>query len=144
MVPAFGPTDVAPSPFNPTQAALEQFADFVIWGAGGEDAVAIQDPAGISIYLEYRMLAGIEQDGVGCLGAHAVQRKQFLTQLVRGLGKQAAKRAAIALVEKCHEGFQAARLLAEVASGTDHGFHSRQRCSPDALHIQPPSGAQTA
>src|SRR3989442_7427535 len=112
MVPAFGPTDVAPSPFNATKTALEQFADFLVSRAGGEDAVAIQDPAGISIYHEYRMLGGIEQDGGGCLRADALQRQQFLAQLVRGVGQQAAKRAAITPVEKWHERFSAARLLA--------------------------------
>src|SRR2546426_2030647 len=94
MVPAFGPTDVAPSPFNATKTALEQFADFLVSRAGGGDAVAIQDPAGISIYHEYKVGAGLRQDGARCRRGDARPRPAFRTRLVRRLGQQEANGAA--------------------------------------------------
>ncbi len=68
--------------------------------------MAVEDSPRVSIHHEDRMIAGIEQNGIGRLGADAVQIEQFFAKFRRGTREQLRQRAFVPLVQKRDEKFQ--------------------------------------
>jgi len=50
--------------------------------------VAFEDAAGICVHYKNRMLAGVEKNGVGGLGADAAKREQLIAKNLRWTGKE--------------------------------------------------------
>ena len=106
------------------------------------DAVALKNAAGVGVHDEDGMIAGVEQDGVGGLRAHAAERQEFRAELVHGLGEHAVERATILFVKKTDERLQPLRLLPEISRRPDQLLQSSQRNLAKPLHAEGTRAAQ--
>ena len=66
-------------------ALLKQFPNFVVSGFFGQNLVASENPSRIGVHHEDRMIAGVEQDGIGSFGADSIQIEKFFPKLLRRL-----------------------------------------------------------
>src|SRR5215472_5343666 len=55
------------------QGSFEQSPDFVVISLCGKDLVTVQNPPGIGVNHEYRMIPGIEENRICGLRAYAMQ-----------------------------------------------------------------------
>lgn len=89
--------------------------------------MAFQHAAGIGVHDEYRVIAGVKQDGVSGFRANTVEGEKFIPEFFCGLGEHAAERAGVMLIKKADKGFEISGLLAEIAGWSDQNFQFRQR-----------------
>ena len=65
------------------QRPLKQFPNLLISGFFGQDLVASENAPRIAVHHEDRMVASVEQDGIGSFGADAMQIEEFFPKLFR-------------------------------------------------------------
>ncbi len=125
---------------NSAQCRLKQLSNLLIacrrFGRGASRAVdnpmPFQNAPSVSVHHKDWMIAGIQQNRVGGLWPDAIERQQFVAEFSRRSGQHARQRAAVALIEKVHEGFQPLRFLPEVARRTDQLLQLRLRCAANS------------
>ena len=110
------------------ERGFESGAEVLIGGFGMGEAVAFEDAAGVGVDYEDRMLAGVEEDGVGGFGADAAKREKLFAEAPGCRGKQAVERAAVLGEEKGDEILESSGFLAEVARRAEA---SGKSCSTD-------------
>jgi hypothetical protein len=122
--------------FQWNQRFLEHFPNLFIVRCFGENLVAGENPPRVSIYHEDRMVAGVEQNGIGGFGADPVQVEKFFAKLFRGTGKQLGQRALVPLVQKRDEKFQSFCFLPEISRGANQALDLSQRCAADSSNAE--------
>src|SRR5689334_9713415 len=106
------------------------------------ETVPFQDPAGVGVNDERRMIAGIEQDGIRGLRADPVEREQLFAQPGGRYGEHAIERTAVAGVEILNESLQSTRFLTEVSGAADELFEFGERSTTNATKREHPRGSQ--
>lgn len=101
------------------EVALEKAADFLVGSFFRDVPVALENSSRVGVDDEHAMLAGVEQDGVGCLGANSVHGQKFFAKLRGWRAKHARERAAIFFSQKLYKRFQLFCFLPEVSRGTN-------------------------
>ena len=87
----------------------------------------LEDSARIGIHNENRMLAGVEQDGIGSFRTNAVNSKELFAQDGGWSSKHLAERAVMLRSQKTDKLFQLAGLLSKVARRADQASELAQR-----------------
>src|SRR5215510_13017549 len=90
-----GTDDLERSWFLAVDAGFNQRAYLFIAGFWSNDPVALQDSASVGVLNKYRMVAGIEQNGIDSFRAHAVQGQQLRAKFCRRLNKHPVQRTRI-------------------------------------------------
>ena len=129
---------------NSAQCRLKQLSNLLIacrrFCRGASRAVdnpmPFQNAPRVSVHHKDRMIAGIQQNRVRGLRPYAIERQQFVAEFSRWSREHARQRAAVALIEKVHEGFQPLRFLPEVARRTDQLLQLRLRRAADSADRQ--------
>ena len=118
------------------QRSLKQFSNLVISGFFRKNFVAGKNPARVGVHNKRRMVAGIEQYGIGSFRADSMQSEEFFPKLFGGLRKQFRQRALVPLVQKRNKKFQSLGLLTEIASGTNQALEFGKRRPADPSHTE--------
>src|ERR1700691_4494391 len=124
------------------QSLLKQFTNLVISSFLGNNLVASENPARVGIHDKDRIVAGIEQDGIGALGPASMPIEQFFPKLVRGACEQSCPRPLILSIEILNEDFQPFGFLPEIARGTNQALEFSQRCAPDSFQTKQAGGTK--
>src|SRR5215470_20390343 len=82
-----GTDDLERTWFLAADSSFNQRADFFIAGFGSNDSVALQDSAGVRVHNKYRMIAGVEQNGISRFRSYAVQGQQLRAEIGGRLSK---------------------------------------------------------
>lgn len=101
------------------KAVFEERANFVIRGTGVNEAVALEDAAGVGVDNENFVLSGVEKDGVGSLRTNAVNSQELLTELCGGRGKEFVEGALILAAKEGDKFLEFACFLAEITGGAN-------------------------
>src|SRR5215469_15399125 len=122
--------------FLAADSSFNQRADFFIAGFWSNDSVALQNSAGVRVHDKYRMIAGIEQNGIGSFRPHAVQGQQLRAEIGGGLSKHPVQRTGIFRVEELDKILQLAGLLPKIAGRANQLLQLRQRDITNAFYIE--------
>ena len=98
--------------------------------------MTFEHSAGVSVDHKDRMVAGIEQNRIGCLWADTFLREQLVAQLLGGGCQHGVLGSTVLFIQKPDEVFQPLRFLAEISRGANQLFKFGQRQFADALHAQ--------
>src|SRR5215468_11228466 len=90
-----GTDDLERAWFLAADSSFNQRADFFIAGSWSNDPVPLQNSARVGVNHKYRMVAGVEQNGIGSFRSHAIQGQQLGAEFMRGLSKHPVQRAGI-------------------------------------------------
>jgi len=113
--------------FRAADGLFDHRANFFVTGFFMDDSMTEQNAARVCVYDEDRMIARVEQDGVGGFRANAVEFQQLGSELCSRLGKHAVQRSRILPVKECDERLEIARFLAEVAGRPHERFKFIER-----------------
>ena len=101
------------------KVALEEMAEVFVTAVRFAQAMTFEQAPRVGVNDEDRMVAGVEQDGVGGFRPDAVDREQLFAQRRGWHAEHFGERAVVLLSEKADECFQFLRFLAEVAGRAD-------------------------
>src|SRR5215469_17735690 len=82
-----GTDDLERTWFLAVNAGFNRRTNVFIAGFGSNDPVALQDSAGVCVHNKYRMIAGVEQNGISRFRSYAVQGQQLRAEIGGGLSK---------------------------------------------------------
>jgi len=115
---------------------FEERPDVFIAGVGGNKPVAREDAAGVGVDDEDFALEGVEEDGVGGLGADAVDLEELPAE---GGGAGSAERPNNAVgepgMEPVEEAAEAAGLDVEVSHGPDEAAEEGVGAGSEAVRV---------
>ncbi len=104
------------------EVVFEGSAEGLVFDVGRDDAVAGEDAAGIDIDDEDGVVAGIEEDVVGGLGADAVECQEFFAQFTEGALGEVGHVTSVVGDEVFRKDAESFGLLPEVTGGAECGF----------------------
>ena len=115
------------------ECALKQFADLFIVCIRRQYLMSFQNAPGVSVHNENRMIAGIEEYGVRCLGAYSIEIQKFGAELIRRFREQIVERSRMVRIQKFDEGLQPPCFLPEITGWPDQLLELAQRSRPDPV-----------
>src|ERR1051325_7864515 len=121
---------------------FDHCADFFVAGFLIDDAVPQQNATCVCVHHKYRMIAGVEQNGVGSFRANAVELQQLCSKLCRRLSKHAGERTGVVAIEERDECLEIPRFLAEVAGRTNQLFEFIDRQFAHSIYVKTVSVTQ--